>query len=91
MNEILILVAHGSRRDVFCRIGSISQSEFYAANATDFRPEIKFVLADYLDYSGETMAIYNGKWFRIIRAYRTGQEIELVAERAPAEDGEIYG
>lgn len=78
-------------REVFCGIRSIGQSEFYQANASDFRPTLKFILADYLDYDGETLAEHNGQRYRIIRTYRTGQELELTAELAPAEDGGIYG
>lgn len=78
-------------REIFCGIRSIGQKEFYEANATDFHPEIKFILADYLDYESETLAEYNGQRYRIIRTYRTGFKLELTAERAPAEDGGSYG
>ena len=99
MNELLTLIKQTYedgiltqiRRTVFCGLRSIGQAEFYQANASDFHPEVKFVLADYLDYSGETMADHNGQRYKILRTYRTGQELELVAERAPIEDGGIYG
>lgn len=95
MNEILTLVKatdYGREmRGVFCGVRSIGMKEFYSASATDFHPEIKFVLADYLDYNGETLAEYGGQVYRIIRTYRTGQELELTAELAPAEDGDFYG
>ena len=91
MNEVLTLINGDTRRDVFCGTRSIGQQEFYQSSATDFHPEIKFVLADYLDYDGERLADYNGQRYRILRTYRTGVELELVAERAPAEDGGVYG
>lgn len=78
-------------RTVFCGIRSITRAEFYAANGTDFHPEVTFALADYLDYNGETLAEHNGQRYRILRTYRTGQELELVAERASAEDGGVRG
>lgn len=80
-----------SSREVFCGIRSIGQKEFYEAHATDFHPEIKFILADYLDYENETLAEHNGQRYRILRTYRTGYALELTAERAPAEDGGSYG
>lgn len=95
MNDILTLVARtydGNiitgeiRRDVFCRLDSIGQTEFYAAQSTDLKPELKFILADYLDYADEYLCIYNGTWFRVIRTYRTGQELELVVQRATKEE-----
>ena len=95
MNEVAVLIKREyegatqveTRHEVLCGFRSIGQREFYAANSTDYRPELKLVLADYLDYDGETLAIYNGQWYRILRTYRTGQELELTLERAPMEEG----
>lgn len=75
-----------TRRDVFCRLESIGRTEFYQAQATELRPELKFVLADYLDYEDEYLCIYAGVWYRIIRTYRTGQELEIIVQRAAAEE-----
>ena len=44
------------------------------------------MLADYLDYDGEVLIQYNDELYRVVRTYRTGQELELTAERAPAEE-----
>lgn len=79
------------KREVFCGFRSIGMKEFYSASATDFHPELKLVLADYLDYNGETLADYNGLRYRIVRTYRKGMELELTLERASAEDGEADG
>ena len=94
MTEFLTLIKrtwNGSerqetRRDIFCSLRSVGQQEFYQANATDFHPEIKFVLADYLDYQDETLVLYNGTLYRVLRTYRDGQNLELTVERAPAEE-----
>lgn len=105
MNELLTLVARTladdgytvaeeTRRDVFCRLASIGQTEFYQAQATDLRPELKFVLADYLDYNDEYLCIFNGTWYRVIRTFHAGQELEIVVQKAAPEevdpDGEVY-
>lgn len=94
MNDILTLIAttngvdeYGDpvvthdRREVFCRVASIGQKEFYQAHAVGLQPEMKFVLADYLDYNGEALVEYEGQQFRVLRTYRTGQELELVCYR----------
>lgn len=94
MNEILKLIqqthsvdAYGdpviseTTRDVFCGIRSIGQKEFYQAHAVGLQPELKFVLADHLDYNDEALVVYNGQRYRVLRTYRTGQEIELVCYR----------
>lgn len=80
-----------TRREVFCGVRSIGMKEFYSAHSTDFRPELKLILADYLDYEDETLALYNGELYRILRTYRVGQELELTLERAPAEEAEADG
>lgn len=93
MNEVAVLIKReygkdDAKREVLCGIRSIGLGEFYQSSATDFHPELKLILADYLDYDGETLADYNGQRYRIIRTYRAGQDLELTLERAPAEDGE---
>lgn len=99
MNEAAILVKRTyegairkeTTREVLCGVHSIGMKEFYQANGSDFHPELKLVLADYLDYDGETLADYNGQRYRILRTYRAGQELELTLERAPLEEGEANG
>ena len=95
MNEVLTLIKRTpgtndtTKREVFCALRSIGQAEFYQAHAVDVHPEAKFVLADYLDYDGETLVDHNGQRFRVLRTYRTGQELELVVVRASAEEARL--
>lgn len=94
MNDILLLISQTTSvddygdpviqettRQVFCRKASIGQKEFYQANAVGLQPEMKFVLADHLEYQGETLVEYDGQRFRLLRTYRTGQELELTVYR----------
>lgn len=62
----------------FAGIKSIGQSEFYQAQAQGLKPEIKFVLADYLDYDNQEEVIYNNFRYKVLRTFRTGNEIEIV-------------
>lgn len=91
MNELISFVTETSSRGVLCGLRSIGLTEFYQAQATNYRPELKFVLADYLDYQGETYIRYNGDLYVVIRTYRTGQELEIVVGRASSEEVELYG
>ena len=72
------LVATEATREVFGRLGSIGQAEFYQAHAVGLKPELKFILADYLDYENETLVEYLGQRYRVLRTFRNGQELELV-------------
>ena len=96
MNEVAILIKReygkeDAKREVLCGFRSIGMKEFYSASATDFHPELKLILADYLDYNGETLVDYSGERYRVLRTYRTGLELELTLERAPEEDGVADG
>lgn len=92
MNELAYLVtkANGSDfcQEVLCDVFSIGQKEFYSAHGTDYHPELKIRLADYLDYNGEKLVDYNGLRYRVVRTYRVGTALEITLERAPVEDGE---
>ena len=65
--------------------------EFYEASARDFYPEMKFILADYLEYNNEQLVEHDGQRYRVLRTYRTGNELEIVVTRASAEEGGVYG
>lgn len=96
MDEVLILVhreyddfghvVDETLREVFCRLESVSRTEFYQAQATNLRPELVFVLPDYLEYDDEHLCIYDDDWYRVIRTYRKGQELELVVQSASTEE-----
>ena len=62
----------------FARMKSIGQSEFYQAQSQGLKPEIKFVLSDYLDYENQEELIHNNFRYKILRTFRTGNEIEIV-------------
>lgn len=81
------LVAAETFRQVFARLGSIGQKEFYQAQAVGLQPELKFVLADYLDYNGEALVEHDGQRYRVLRTYRAGQELELTVYREVNPDG----
>ena len=91
MNEIITLIEGKSRREVFCGLRSVGHTEFYEGYASELRPELKFVLADYLDYEGETFVKYDGTLYRVIRTYRAGQELEITVGRASLEEVALYG
>lgn len=92
MIEVITLIHDdGTKRDVFAGLRSIGQTEFYQARTTDYRPELKFVIADYLDYNDETIIKHGGKFYRVLRTYRAGQELEITVTCASAEEAELYG
>ena len=73
-------VATEAEKTVLCEVDSISQSEFYAAANTELNPEYKFTVF-FGDYSGEHLLTFNEVRYYIYRTYRSGDYMELYAER----------
>lgn len=65
------------RREVFAKLLSIGQQEFYQAQATGLKPELKFEIADYLDYSDEKELIHSGTRYQVLRTYRKNRQLEI--------------
>ena len=99
-NQIIKLVSETSKIDeygdkledrtervTFAELKSIGQSEFYQAHSVGLKPELKFVLPDYLEYQGEKILKYKDlneteeQEYSIIRTYRNGNELEVVCKR----------
>ena len=73
-------VVQETETSVFCEVNSISQNEFFAAADTELNPEYRFTVF-FADYNGEDVVKYNGQRYAIYRTYRTGDNLELYAER----------
>lgn len=78
VNEVGDQIEKPERTMRFAKLKSIGQSEFYQAQAQGLKPEIEFVLADYLDYDNQEEVIYNNFRYKVLRTYRTEKEIEIV-------------
>lgn len=73
-------------RQIFAQVKSITQTEFYQANAVGLRPEIKFVIADFADYENEQLVKYTPfggeeQLYQVVRTYRDDLKLELVCKR----------
>lgn len=71
---------------VFAELMSVSGKEFYEAAAQGFKPEVKFKLADFLDYDDEQLLEYEGEAYTILRTYRKGRELEITCGKG-VQDG----
>ena len=69
-----------TERTVYAKVDSISQTEFYQAANTEFNPEYRFTVF-FDDYEGESLLAFNDGRYSIYRTYRTGDDLELYAER----------
>lgn len=84
-NEIGDLVEVLEKRIVFCCEKSISQSEFYQAQAQGLKPQLKLIVK-VVDYNNEEFIEYDGVRYHVLRTFKSSSEdIELILE------GDIYG
>lgn len=67
-------------KQVYCEVFSISQNEFFAAADTELNPEYRFNVF-FGDYNGESIVEYQNKRYAIYRTFRSGDYMELYAER----------
>lgn len=63
---------------VFAEMKSIGMKEFYQAQTAGSKPEMKFIITDYMDYQGQEYLIHNDIRYKILRTYRTSSnELEI--------------
>ena len=80
-------VKQRTEHTVFAQLRSIGQSECYQAQAVGLKPDIKFVLPDFMDYQGEKLLIFSefgsaeSHEYSVLRTYRKGIQLELVCAR----------
>jgi len=77
-NDVGDMVVIETKVPRFAKLKSIGQSEFYQAQAQGLQPEIKFVISDYLDYDNQEIVIHNNFRYKVLRTFRSGNEIEIV-------------
>lgn len=67
-------------REIYCKVDSVSQTEFYSAANTELQPEYRFTVF-FGDYNGEDVCEFQGTRYAIYRTYRRGDDLELYVER----------
>ena len=71
-----------SKRDVYCTVRSIGQTEAYQAMGQGLHPELKVILAHDFEYEGEALCELGGVRYYILRTYITEADgIELTLQR----------
>lgn len=91
-SDILQLVAHTYTRDkygvdresetlsqVFCRVDSISQSEWFEGGRSGLNPAYRFTIFAG-DYNDEETVDYAGERYAVYRTYQNGDYMELYTE-----------
>lgn len=73
-------------RDVFCKVDSVTRSEFFEAGKSGLNPEYRMTMF-FGDYEGESLVGYNGRMYSVYRTYMAKTDIiELYVERKGGTD-----
>lgn len=92
VNEYGDHVITETRRDVLADDASVGMTETYQAMAVGYKPEVKLLMTNWLDYHGEEYVEYTPfGWdsplrFKILRTYRNGEALELTCYRGVEKD-----
>ncbi len=69
------------KKQVYCQVESITQSEFFEAGRNGLNPQYRFVLF-FGDYANEPIVEYKGQTYSVYRTYlKKNDKIELYVER----------
>lgn len=70
-----------TRREVFCRVGQISRTEWFNGGRNGLKPEMMFEIF-HVDYAGEKSVEFKGSRYTVYRTYSPNSEnVELYCER----------
>lgn len=77
-----------TRREVMCRVGSVTRSEFFEGGRSGLNPEYMFTLAR-ADYMGEAVVVFHGKTYAVYRTYMVPNSdyIEVYVQREGGTNG----
>jgi hypothetical protein len=84
-----------TRREVFCKVSSITRAEFFDGGRNGLNPSFVFSVF-HADYEGESLVEYRGETYSIYRTYKADKSkddlspdyIELYAQRKGGSNGE---
>ena len=81
-------------RNIFAEVQSISQTEFYQAQALGLKPEIKFVIADFADYqngknSNTHLLVVQSRLITFCGHIETNKHLKLYATEVLNECSEV--
>ena len=92
VNEYGDHVLTETRRTVLADDYSVGMTETYQAMAVGYKPEVKLVLTNWLDYQGEEFVEFvpfgrsEAVRLKILRTYRNGEALELTCYKGVDKD-----
>ena len=82
INEMIV----EDKKEVYCKVKSISRNEFYKASTGGFKPSLVFIIHSF-EYENEEKVEFEGSTYNVIRTYMLNtEEIELTCEKVLGND-----
>lgn len=87
-NDYGVLVKTETEKEVFAKVRSVTRAEFFEGGRNGLNPQFRFDVF-MGDYSGETVAEYQGKRYAVYRVYHVENSdyLELYVERKGGTNG----
>ena len=86
-NDYGVAVKQRTAREVYCKVDSVTRSEFFDAGKAGLKPEYRITMFGG-DYQGENLVGYNGRLYSVYRTFMAKTDIiELYVERKAGTDG----
>lgn len=80
-NRLGNVIVTEKERDVFCKVSSVSASEFFEGGRNGLNPELRFTMFAY-DYQGEKIIEFEGSRYAVYRIYKgTNDTLDVYVER----------
>lgn len=75
-----VLRATESKRQVYCSVTSVTQTEWFEGGRQGLNPDKRATMF-FFDYEGEEIVELNGTRYTVYRTYRDGDRLELYLEK----------
>lgn len=72
-------------RMCYCRVESVTRSEYYKAKEHNAEPLFVFVLSEFADYCGEKIVLFRGERYRVIRSFTKNNAVQLTVGKVTAD------
>lgn len=80
-NRLGSVIVTEKERDVFCKVSSVSASEFFEGGRNGLNPELRLTMFAY-DYQGEKIIEFEGNRYAVYRIYKgTNDTLDVYVER----------
>lgn len=88
-NEYGVAVKTQTSRNVYCKVDSVTRTEFFEAGRSGLNPEYRITMF-FGDYKGETLCSYKGRFYSVYRTFLAKTDIiELYVERQGGTNGVV--